>query len=260
MRATSDNAEIFRDEFRGTVPAGYSGVRHGLIILFTGLAAIALCSAFFEPAWRWRDFVVVPLVVLAWNWVEWYVHKKVLHRPGKGAVARALYTRHTLTHHRFFTLDDADLRDARDLKIVFFPAFAQPAILVMAGVPALAAGWLISRNAGLLVVIGTAAMYLLFEAMHLFSHLPQRRWLDRFPLVNTMRRHHRAHHDQGLMMSHNMNFTLPWADWYFDTSDVERGFWGTTFNGSSSRHVRPAQERPAPPSDAHRGAADGSRP
>lgn len=32
-----------------------------------------------------------------------------------------------------------------------------------------------------------------------------------------MRRHHRSHHDTEILMTHNMNFTLPLADWWFDT-------------------------------------------
>lgn len=238
MPSTTETVETFRNEFRDTVPVNYSGLRHGLIILVVGLATIGVCGWYFEPVWRWWDFAMIPLVVLGWNWVEWYVHMKVLHRPGKGAVARALYTRHALTHHRFFTQSDSNLRDARDLKIVFFPAFAEPAILVMAAIPALAAGWLLSRNAGLMILLSTAVMYLLFETMHLCAHLPERAWLARLPLVNTMRRHHRAHHDQALMMTTNMNFTLPWADWLLNTCDLDRGFWGTTFNGPSERHVR----------------------
>lgn len=230
--------EAFREEFRTTVPASYSGVRHGLGILGIGLVAIVACAVFLTADVRWFDLAMIPLVIVGWNVVEWVVHRTVLHKPGKGKVSRALYQRHALTHHRFFTQDDATLRDARDLKIVFFPTFALPAIIVMAGVPALVAGFALSRNAGLLIVITTVTMYLLFEAFHLGSHLPEGTWASRLPVVNSMRRHHRAHHDQSLMMSHNMNFTLPLADWFFRTADLDRGLVGMILNGESDRHVR----------------------
>jgi hypothetical protein len=40
------------------------------------------------------------------------------------------------------------------------------------------------------------------------------------------------------MMTHNMNFTLPLADWLFNTSDLDRGLIGTIFNGMSEKYVR----------------------
>jgi hypothetical protein len=238
MASTTTSVEAFREEFRTTVPPRYSGIRHGGIILGTGVVAIAVCAALLQQPLYWFDWAMVPLVVLGWNWVEWYVHLKVLHRPGRNAVSRVLYNRHALTHHKFFTQADATLRDARDLKIVFFPAFALPAIIVLTGIPALVVGLLVSRNAGLMIVIATVAMYLLFEAFHLCAHLPERSWLTTLPIVNSMRRHHRAHHDQALMMTTNMNFTLPISDWCFKTCDLDRGLWGMTFNGNSEEHVR----------------------
>jgi hypothetical protein len=229
--------EVFRSEFRATVPENYSGVRHGLFILGFGVFALAVCGYFIQPPVAPADWLMVLLVVVGWNLAEWYGHR-YLHRPGNSALSRALYKRHTLTHHRFFTQDNGTLRDAQDLKIVFFPAFALPAITVMALVPGALAWLILSLNAGLLIVMTAVAMYMLFEFFHLCAHLPETSRLTRLPLVSTMRRHHLAHHDPAIMMKMNMNFTLPWADWYFDTSDVKRGFWGTTFNGSSTRYVR----------------------
>jgi hypothetical protein len=211
------STELFREEFRTTVPADYSGVQHGLLLLAIGVVTIGACAWFLAPPLQWYDWAMVPLVVAGWNLLEWWGHLKVLHRPGKSAFTRALYTRHALTHHRFFTQEDSDLRDARDLKIVFFPLFALPGMIVLTGIPAVLLGFLLSRNAGLVVMITMVAMYLLFEAFHLLAHVPSTVALTRLPLVALMRRHHRDHHDQAIMMSHNMNFTLPLADWWLGT-------------------------------------------
>jgi hypothetical protein len=59
-----------------------------------------------------------------------------------------------------------------------------------------------------------------------------------FPLVNTIRRHHAAHHSQPIMMERNMNLTYPIADWYMGTSDLDRGLLGHLFNGYGTRHVK----------------------
>ncbi len=237
MGSLDQSNEQFRAEFRATIPRGYSGIRHAAIIAGFGILVIGACAWLISPPLGWADLAMIPLVVIGWNLLEWWGHK-MLHRPGKSALSRALYTRHTLTHHRFFTEEHGVLEGPRDLKIVFFPAFALPLITLMALVPAAVVWLAISLNAGLVFLISTVAMYLLFEAFHLCAHLPDTHWITRIPLVDTMRRHHLAHHDPSLMMTHNMNFTLPWADWFFETSDVRRGFWGTTFNGASTRHVR----------------------
>ena len=65
------------------------------------------------------------------------------------------------------------------------------------------------------------------------------RIVRRIPLINTIRRHHIAHHDPANMMALNMNLTYPIADWMFGTSDLQRGLIGHVFNGYSTRHRRP---------------------
>jgi hypothetical protein len=56
--------------------------------------------------------------------------------------------------------------------------------------------------------------------------------------MNTIRRHHIAHHNQAIMMEKNFNLTYPIADWLFATTDLERGLVGHVFNGYDTSHVR----------------------
>ena len=58
------------------------------------------------------------------------------------------------------------------------------------------------------------------------------------PFMNTIRRHHIAHHNQSIMMGINMNLTYPIADWLFGTSDLDRGLVGHVFNGYDARFVK----------------------
>ncbi|MBU6271191.1 MAG: sterol desaturase family protein [Betaproteobacteria bacterium] len=208
--------ESFRAEFRQAVPADYNGIRHGLTILGIGLLGIAAALACLRaPVQAWEWAVALP-VVLIWNWLEWLGHR-ALHTPGRGALARALYTRHTLTHHRFFTRQAGALRDSRDLKIVFFPWFAILVLAAMALPAVLLIGLLVSVNAAAVAFAAWVGIYLVFEFMHLCAHLPEGAWLARVPGIAAMRRHHLAHHDPRLMMQANMNFTLPLADWLAGT-------------------------------------------
>jgi hypothetical protein len=63
------------------------------------------------------------------------------------------------------------------------------------------------------------------------------------PMVNTIRRHHAAHHDQSIMMERNMNLTFPIMDWLFGTSDLDRGLLGHLFNGYDTRFIRTNMRR-----------------
>ncbi len=68
------------------------------------------------------------------------------------------------------------------------------------------------------------------------------------PFVNTIRRHHTAHHNQSIMMDLNMNLTFPVMDWLFGTSDLNRGLLGHLFNGYSTKYLKqePAPDRENP--------------
>jgi sterol desaturase/sphingolipid hydroxylase (fatty acid hydroxylase superfamily) len=81
--------------------------------------------------------------------------------------------------------------------------------------------------------------YLTYETFHYCCHVHENWFVRNAPFVNTIRRHHTAHHNQGLMMERNMNLTFPIADWLMGTSDLDRGLLGHLFNGYSERHVKP---------------------
>jgi sterol desaturase/sphingolipid hydroxylase (fatty acid hydroxylase superfamily) len=74
--------------------------------------------------------------------------------------------------------------------------------------------------------------------MHFCCHIDENYFVRYMPLVNTLRRHHTAHHHSRLMMEKNMNLTFPVADWLFGTSDLDRGLLGHLFNGYSERHLK----------------------
>ena len=105
--------------------------------------------------------------------------------------------------------------------------------------PAVAILYLITTpNIAWLFISSTTGMYLIYEFMHFCCHVDEN-WFVRFcPLVNTLRRHHTAHHNDRLMMEVNMNLTFPIADWMFGTSDLDCGLLGHLFNGYSTKHLK----------------------
>ena len=80
--------------------------------------------------------------------------------------------------------------------------------------------------------------YMVYETFHFCCHVPENSFVRRMPFVNTIRRHHAAHHNMGIMMHVNMNLTFPVADWAMNTSDLKRGLLGHLFNGYSEAHVK----------------------
>ena len=74
--------------------------------------------------------------------------------------------------------------------------------------------------------------------MHFCCHVDENAFVRHCPLVNTLRRHHTAHHNRKLMMEVNMNLTFPIADWLFGTSDLDRGLFGHLLNGYSVTHLK----------------------
>jgi len=96
----------------------------------------------------------------------------------------------------------------------------------------------ISANAGWFVMCTTTSVYLIYEFMHFCCHVNDNWFVRNMPLVNTIRRHHEAHHNQSIMMERNMNLTFPISDWFFKTSDLNRGLLGHLFNGYNTDHVK----------------------
>jgi hypothetical protein len=170
------------------------------------------------------------------NAFEWWIHRYVMHRPVRGLMG--IYKRHTLAHHEFFTDAEPTLDNTRDFRIVFFPPYALVAFMAMSLAPALILGLAGLPNAGWLLLITNTGLYLNYELFHFCCHVKNDRLVRHIPLVNSIRRHHIAHHNPAIMMERNFNLTYPVADWFFGTSDLRCGLLKHIFNGYDTSTVR----------------------
>ncbi len=225
----------FRAEFRDRIAPAYAGLPHVALIYALGAAAIWF-SARQIHAPVWSEFLVIPVAFCISNVFEWWIHKYVMHRPVRFLMG--IYNRHTLAHHRFFTDIEPTIDNLRDFRIVFFPPYALVAFMVLSLPPAAILGALGLPNAGWLLLITNVALYLNYEVFHLCCHVKDDRIVRHIPLVNSIRRHHIAHHDPEIMMERNFNLTYPVADWFFATSDLQCGLLKHIFNGYDTRTVR----------------------
>ncbi|ALJ37478.1 MULTISPECIES: sterol desaturase family protein [Azospirillum] len=233
----SNRQRNYRQQYRERIAGWYNGWLHVAVIYTIGLTAMYIYVTNIEAV-RWWEWLTVPAVFLICNFFEWFLHAQIMHRPQSNPGLRAIYTRHTLMHHQFFTEHEMRFADQFDWRVTFFPPYALVVFILMSIPGSLFVGWLISPNVGWLLMVTTTGMYLTYEFMHFCCHVNDNWFVRNCPFVNTIRRHHTAHHNQAIMMERNMNLTFPIADWLFGTSDLNRGLLGHLFNGYDTRHVR----------------------
>jgi hypothetical protein len=233
----TEKQRLFREQYKGRIGPFYNGFVHTSVMFVAGVAAIWYCATHLNnPTWEW--LIVLP-VFLAGNFVEWFMHKYVMHRRIDVFALRAIYERHTREHHQYFTDNDITIDTVREFRIVFFPW----RVLIVLGVAGTSLGWIASQifspNAGYILFMTMVCHYLVYEVFHLCCHVHENWFVRNMPFINTIRRHHTAHHNQGIMMHKNMNLSFPIFDWIMGTSDLDRGLIGTLFNGYDERHIRP---------------------
>ena len=232
----TERQKRFRQEYRDAINPWYSGLVHIAVLYAAGIAGIVYSAQHLHNAtWEW---LVVPVVFIAGNFFEWGLHSYVMHRKVDFFAIRAIYDRHTRQHHQYFTDNEATISTVREFRIVFFPWRVLTVFAVSGALFGTIAALLINANAGYILFITMVGQYLVYETFHFCCHVPENRFVQVMPFINTIRRHHTAHHNQGIMMKYNMNLTFPIADWVLNSSDVKRGFFGTLFNGYSDKHVR----------------------
>jgi hypothetical protein len=226
----------FREQYRADISPYYNGLVHIAVMYGVGITAIWWSlGRLVNPGLEW--LVILP-VFLAGNFVEWFMHRYVMHRLVDVFALRAIYDRHTRQHHQYFTDNEWTIDTVREFRIVFFPW----RVLAVFATSGLVFGYILSLvinpNAGYILFITMVGQYLIYETFHFCCHVHENWFVANVPFINTIRRHHTAHHNQGIMMKCNMNLTFPIADWFMGTSDIKRSLLGTLFNGYSNRHVR----------------------
>jgi hypothetical protein len=227
----------FREKYVSEISPWYNGLVHVGVMYAAGIGLIAWCvSRMQNPTWEW--LLVLP-VAIAGNFAEWGMHQHVMHRLIDKFAIRAIYDRHTRQHHQYFTDNDATIHTIKEFRIVFFPWRVLAVLIVGGGLISLLMAQLINANAGYVAFITMIGHYMVYETFHFCCHVPENAFVRRMPFVSTIRRHHIAHHNMGIMMHINMNLTFPVADWALGTSDLNRGLLGHLFNGFDETHVKP---------------------
>jgi hypothetical protein len=232
----TERQRAFREKYVAQISPWYNGIVHIAVMYTIGIGAILWCLTRMQgPTWEW--LLIVP-VAIGGNFAEWALHRFVMHRLIDVFALRAIYDRHTRQHHQYFTDNDVTIGTVKEFRIVFFPWRVLAVLASAGGILGWLAGRFIDTNAGYVVFITMIGHYMVYETFHFCCHVPENGWLRHVPLINTIRRHHKAHHNLGIMMRCNMNLTFPLADWFLGTSDLGRGLFGHLFNGYNEAHIK----------------------
>jgi hypothetical protein len=202
-----------RDRVRATalaeIPRYYSPYLHLMGTAGVGIVTLlvaALSIHHLKPA----ELLVVAVMLLVSNFVEWHAHKFTLHR--RRWPLEVLYDRHTPVHHVVYQYDSMAIRSAKELRLVLIPAVGVAAVVVIAAPLAFAVGRLLGANCGWLSIATSAVYIVSYELSHLSYHLPEDSFIGRRALVRVLREHHRRHHHPALMQRWNFNVTVPLFD------------------------------------------------
>jgi hypothetical protein len=202
------------------IPAGYSPAWHAAqsLALASGILGVGV---YFARSARLTDLLFAPLFFVAFNTIEWLVHKGPMHHPRP---PRILYQNHTLIHHRAFHHDQMAIENARELGLIMMPWYTMLGLFVVATPIALVASALRGPGVAGVFYICAVSYFLLYETMHALYHLPPA-LLHRLHLggrlFSRMQAHHRHHHRLDRMPFVNFNVTFPLMDWLFGTKEPE---------------------------------------
>lgn len=177
------------------------------IILISLVAGSLILRGFFGP-WDRFDLLVALVPVVGWPFLEWFLHRYLLHlrptRIGRFTLDFDFAKKHRIHHQQPWRA-----------KHIFLPVYVH---IVMAPLLILAAFWLLPRP-GLAAtwMAGLAAMALVYEWTHFIVHSrirPKSRFAQR------LFHNHRMHHFRN--EHYWYSFTVPQVDTMFGTNPGDR--------------------------------------
>jgi hypothetical protein len=206
--------QAFRDRYRADIHPRYNPWLHGAFVLLFGVLAI---GGFWSTVHQVRplQWLTVPLTLLFFNFGVYLVHRHLGHH--KKSFARMFYARHAGDHHSFFAPGHMTYDNARDWRVILFPAWL---IVIHTVVFTLPVWWLLKQvDANVAGLFGGCLVlgYLMYEVFHACEHLPPDNPVTRLPWIRQMRRLHELHHRRELMQERNFNIVFPLMDYLFGT-------------------------------------------
>jgi hypothetical protein len=203
------------------VTPGYSGPLHLASTITVSLALATICIVMVENV-KPLEWLAIPLTFAYANLSEYLGHRGPMHH--RKRLLSAVFQRHSIEHHAFFTDEAPSFDSTRDYKAVLFPPVL---LLFFIGCFAMPVGavlyFLISANVAFLFVLTSVLYFLNYELLHFAYHSDPKAWIARLPFMSGLRLHHIRHHNRNVMTRYNFNITYPLCDYLFGTLYKEKG-------------------------------------
>jgi hypothetical protein len=202
-----------RARLRALTPPRYRWWRHVALVAAFVVAGAWLAASHLQ-AGSHANGVALAIMLLAINLGEYVAHRWHLH---VRRFPTAVYRRHVLEHHAFFSHEHMAIAEWRDLHWVLFPPWALP-LLIASVLPFIALLRLLALpHFGWLLLLAAFCYYGVYELTHVLTHLPDTHPLARSAVARAFACHHPLHHDPARMRRWNFNFAVPLFDWLFRT-------------------------------------------
>lgn len=213
---THESVQRARASFRQRrITPSYSGPLHLATTISIAVAVAAFSVAMLHDV-SVLEWLTVPVTFLYANVSEYLGHRGPMHR--RNRFLSAIFVRHSIEHHAFFTNEAPEFESSQDYKAVLFPPLM---IFFFFGFFAVPVGALlyffVSANVCYLFVATAILYFLNYELLHFAYHMSSASWVGRLPFIRRLRKHHIVHHDPSLMTSYNFNITYPICDALFGT-------------------------------------------
>ena len=89
-----ERQRTYRQVYRDRIAAWYNGYLHVAIIYVIGFCALFVYLSHVENV-QWWEWLTIPVVFLASNIFEWWLHVQVMHRPPEvEGISRHLHAPH----------------------------------------------------------------------------------------------------------------------------------------------------------------------
>ena len=113
----------FRKKYRDGLKGWYNGFVHLAMIFLIGFSSLYYFTSHISNV-KWMEWLIVPITLIGSNLFEWWIHRFVMHKPRLFPGAKAIYSRHTLQHHQFFTEHEMRFAGPHDWRVTLFPPYA----------------------------------------------------------------------------------------------------------------------------------------
>lgn len=201
----------FREHNNSLLPRWYKWEMHLLLnlvlfVFFLGFGLVKIdFTAFFTPLW-------IILSIIGWGIIEYSIHRFILH----GNVFNFLYFKkeHTVYHHTYFDEKEMDMSSMHDLNRTLLRPIDIFSVLCLNFFLCMMLSLVTGKLVATYFYLGGVLYLVLYELLHFVTHY----YKGNSSFLNSIKKHHRVHHQKATMNDVNFAVVFPFIDTLFKTS------------------------------------------